>query len=363
MDTEQRLNLVTRNTAEVLTPTEIRKILETRTRPKAYIGFEPSGLMHIGIGLVCARKIRDFVEAGFDFTVFLADWHAWINNKLGGEMQNIRTCGEYFRHCFTGIGIDPGKVRYVWASELAEHIEYWEKVIRIGKSNSLTRVRRALPILGRGMEGDDVEAAALFYPCLQAADILQMELDVAYAGMDQRKAHILAREAAERLGFKKPAAVHTPLLMGLSAGKGRMGTGMFDENPELDAQIEFKMSKSIPESEVIVHDEPSMIRDKLRGAYCPQGEVEMNPVLEIAKVIIFPERGRMQIAMPKKPEKSRSYEHYVDLESDYRKGEIHPLDLKNSVAEELIGLLEGVRKVFSANPEPLRRMLSIEVTR
>lgn len=363
MDLEQRLQHVTRNTAEVLTPSEIREILETRSRPKAYIGFESSGLMHIGIGLVCGRKIRDFIEAGFDFTVFLADWHSWINNKLGGNMENIQICGEYFKHCFTGLGVAPGRVRYVWASELAERIDYWEKVIRVAKSNSVTRVRRALPIMGRAMEAGDVEAAALFYPCMQAADIFQMDLDVAYAGIDQRKAHILAREAAERLGFKKPASVHTHLLIGLKAGKTRMSAGAFDENPELDAQIEFKMSKSVPESGVLVHDEPEVIREKVRAAYCPPKVVEMNPVLEIARIIVFPEREKMTVAVPKKPEKTRTYEHYVDLESDYRKGDLHPLDLKNSIAEELIGLLEGVRREFSDHPEPLKRMLSIEVTR
>ena len=115
MDTKDRMHLVTRNAEEVITKDQIAEILETRSRPKAYWGFECSGLMHIGMGLIIGSKIRDMVNAGFDFTIFLADWHSWINNKLGGDMDNIRRCGEYFKDCFTGIGIPREKVSYVWA--------------------------------------------------------------------------------------------------------------------------------------------------------------------------------------------------------------------------------------------------------
>ena len=183
--------------------------------PRAYWGFEASGPMHIGMGLVCGKKILEMVEAGFDYTIFLADWHSWINNKLGGVMENIHLCGEYFKQCFSAIGIAPEKVTYLWASDLAAEREYWEKVVRIAKSVNVSRIWRALPIMGRGMESKDLEAASTFYPCMQAADIFELQLDVACAGMDQRKAHVLARDVAEKLEWQKPTSVHTHLLMGL----------------------------------------------------------------------------------------------------------------------------------------------------
>ncbi|HKM75180.1 MAG TPA: tyrosine--tRNA ligase, partial [Candidatus Bathyarchaeia archaeon] len=79
MDTETRLKLATQETEEVITKEELKTLLETNQRPKAYWGFEASGLMHIGMGLVCGKKIKDMIQAGFDFTIFLADWHSWIN--------------------------------------------------------------------------------------------------------------------------------------------------------------------------------------------------------------------------------------------------------------------------------------------
>ncbi|MDH5623933.1 MAG: tyrosine--tRNA ligase, partial [Candidatus Bathyarchaeota archaeon] len=94
-------------------------------------------IMHIGMGLVCTSKIKDMTKAGFHFIVFLADWHSWINNKLGGDMEKIHICGEYIKQCFTALGVPPVSVEYLWASDIAKDIEYWEKVIRIAKGASL----------------------------------------------------------------------------------------------------------------------------------------------------------------------------------------------------------------------------------
>lgn len=362
MDIEEKLELLTRNAEEVVTRSELREILETTASPRAYWGFESSGLMHIGMGLVCGGKIKDFVKAGFKFIIFLADWHSWINNKLGGNMENIRMCGEYFKQCFKALGISEADVAYLWASDIAKEVGYWEKVIRIAKSNSLRRVWRALPIMGRAMDTQDVEAAAVYYPCMQAADIFQMELDVACAGIDQRKAHMLARDSAEKLGFRKPACVHTSLLTGLQR-KRIAAVGTFDENADLNAKIAFKMSKSVPGSSILIHDPPEEIRSKVKGAFCPPKETRGNPVLEIARYVIIPEKGAIEVRRPRKEGGTATFTDFDALSQAYRKGSVHPLDLKESAAESLVDILSPVRREFETKPELLDKMKRIEITR
>lgn len=362
MDVETRLALVARDAEEIITRDELRSIVETKNHPRAYWGFEASGLMHIGMGLVCGRKIIDMIEAGFDFTVFLADWHSWINNKLGGEMANIRTCGEYFIQCFTALGISPSKATYSWASDLASKREYWERVVRVGKSINVNRVWRALPIMGRQMDSKDLEAASTFYPCMQVADIFELRLDVACAGIDQRKAHALARDVGEKLGWGKPTSLHTPLLIGL-AGAKKMDTTKYDEDRAVSSQISFKMSKSVAESGIIVHDDPETIKNKLKRAYCPQKETENNPVLQIGRCILFPWLGSIAIERPSKYGGPAAFDNYTELETEYRQGKIHPLDLKNAVAEGLIKILEPVREEFRQRPDLLHKMEQMEITR
>jgi len=361
LDLQKRIDLLTRNTAEVISPQEISKLLETNTSPRAYWGFECSGLLHIGIGLVCSAKIRDMVKIGFDFTIFLADWHSWINNKLGGDMENISTCGEYLKQIFTALGLTPEKVEFRWASDITNKVEYWEKVIRIAKSVSVKRTWRALPIMGRETSMTDIETAWVFYPCMQAADIFQMNLDVACSGIDQRKAHMLARDAAEKLKWKKPSCIHTPLLIGL---QGPHTTEQkFDENADLNVEISSKMSKSVPQSSILVHDTPEEIKAKIKNAYCPPKIVKANPILELARLIIYPEKDVLEIPRPAKYGGPETFESFKQLATAYMQSKIHPLDLKNGITEALTKILEPVREHFRRHPETLEKMLKIEITR
>jgi tyrosyl-tRNA synthetase len=361
LDLQKRIELTTRNTAEVVTPEEICTLLETNDSPRAYWGFECSGLLHIGIGLVCSAKIRDMVNAGFKFTIFLADWHSWINNKLGGDMENIRTCGEYLKQIFTALELTPDKVQFRWASDITEKVDYWEKVIRIAKSVSVKRTWRALPIMGRETNITDIETAWVFYPCMQAADIFQMNLDVACSGIDQRKAHMLARDAAEKLRWKKPSCIHTPLLIGLQGPETT--EKKFDENAELNVEISSKMSKSVPQSSILVHDSPKEIAAKVKNAYCPPKVVKGNPIIDLARLIIFPEKDGLEIPRPAKYGGPETFESFESLVNVYSEGELHPLDLKNGVTEALVEILKPVREHFQENPEMLEKMLKIEITR
>lgn len=359
MDVEDKVNLVARNTEEIVTREELRRLLEVESKPKAYWGFEPSGLMHLGTGLVCGLKILDMVEVGFNFTIFLADWHAWINGKLGGSMENIRFCGEYLREGFIALGLTPDKVKYRWASELVGQAEYWETFLRIAKSVNLARVIRALPIMGRQLTtGSDVEFAWLVYPGMQASDIFMLDLDCACAGIDQRKAHMLARDAAEKLGFKKPVCVHTHLLPGLFPPEKR---GVYDEDERLSLQISSKMSKSLPKTCIYVHDSPEEVRGKIRAAYCPPRQAEGNPVMEIARYIIFARGDRpLEIPRAEKYGGPLTVYSYRELESLYASGSLHPLDLKNAVAEALIEILEPFYRHFKGKEEMLERMRVLE---
>ena len=358
---DQRLKLATRGTVEILQTSELQRLLEQKNNPRAYWGFECSGMMHLGFGLVCGDKIGQMLDAGFEFIVFLADWHSVINNKFGGDLEKIRKAGEYFKHCFTALGLtrERGRLEYKWASELAGSPDYWERVIRVGKSTTTQRVMRALPIMGRELKTIETEAASLFYPCMQVADIFQMQLDIACAGIDQRKAHVLAREVGERLGWGKPICIHAPLLMGL-AGISTLETSSYDEDPKISQVIAAKMSKSKPENNILVHDQPEQITDKLRRAYCPPKVVDGNPILQYYKLLIFPFFNEVVIDRSEKYGGNLELHAYSDLEEAYRDGKIHPQDLKSNMAKLLAERLRPVREYFRKHAAPLEEMRKIE---
>ena len=198
MDVERKIEVVTRRPAEeVLTRDGLKQMFETEAHPRHYIGFEISGKVHLGTGLSTALKVRDFLEAGMKPTVFLADYHAWINGKMGGDLEKIQLVAKgYFKSAFLSLGLEEGKVDYVLASELYEN-DYWKTVLEVSKSTTLARMLRCTTIMGR-KEGDATDSASVLYPAMQVADIFKLNVDLAHAGMDQRKVHVLAREVAEK---------------------------------------------------------------------------------------------------------------------------------------------------------------------
>ena len=213
MDIERKIELVKRKpTEEVITEEGLREMFENYAHPKHYIGFEISGKVHLGTGLCTALKLKDFIEAGIKPTVFLADYHSWINGKLGGDLEQIRKIGiGYFKHAFVSLGLPEDKVDYVLASDIYDE-SYWPEVLRITKDTTIKRMLRCITIMGR-KESEGTKSSAILYPAMQAADIFKLDVQIAHAGMDQRKVHMLAWEIARKQG-KKFVSVHGHLLPG-----------------------------------------------------------------------------------------------------------------------------------------------------
>lgn len=356
MTTEEKLKLISRNCQEILTEDDLKELVESGRPINHYIGFEISGMVHLGTGLMSMGKIADFIKAGARCKIFLADFHSFLNNKLGGDWENIRWASEnYFKEALIAslkvFGVEEGQVEFVSGKELYEtQPEHWQNFMEIGKQVTLSRNLRSISIMGK-KQGTDVDMATLFYPPLQVADIVTMDINLAHAGMDQRKAHVIAREAIKKIpgNHSTPVAVHQNLIAGLTAPE----TGANDEES-------LKMSKSKPGSAIFVHDTPDEIREKLKKAYGPPKETEFNPLLNWVKTLVFwgEDEGEFVVERPEKFGGNKTYTKYADVVADYASGELFPLDLKNSLAEWLIKKLEPVRTHFEVpkNKEALVKM-------
>ena len=347
MDIEERLELVTRPpTEEVVTLDDLRILLETNAHPKHYIGLEISGLLHLGSLIITGFKLRDFIKAGFKCTVFLADWHSYINDKFGGDWEKIKEAAKYYKEAFQLFV--PG-VEVVLGSDLYHHNdEFWKDYMRFCKQITLARNARCLTIMGRS-ERDKLDFAQYLYPPLQAVDIRAMDLDLVHAGMDQRKVHMLVREVFPRLGWKTPVAVHHHLLPGLSEPV-RLG---LDEDVESDTSISSKMSKSKPWTCIFIHDEEEEIRKKLRQAWCPKGLVDGNPVIELVRYIVFHEFDVLEVKRPEKYGGPVTFEGFEELKKAYVEEKVHPADLKDAVASALNKVIAPLRKHFEGRADLL----------
>jgi len=345
MDVEKRIELIRQVGEEIITEPELRELLETKQRPIAYDGFEPSGVAHIAFGVLRAINVQDMIDAGIHFKLYVADWFAWLNNKLGGNLEKIKETGKYFVEVWKAAGIPMNKVTVEWTSNAIKDPEYWKKVVLIAKNTTVPRATRCLSIAGR-KAGDLKQTALLFYPMMQTADIFWLKADICQLGLDQRRANMLAREVGPKLGWWKPIIVSHHMLMGLEGKKRPDG---LDDNKAFDIQISSKMSKSKPGTSIFVHDKKEQIKEKLGRAFCPPKQIQGNPVLEYCKFIVFRKLDSMHFKRPGKFGGDLEVQSYDELTNLYRKGNIHPLDLKNATAEALDKIIEPIRNHFEKN--------------
>ena len=235
MDLTEKIRLVKREpTEEVVTEEELVNLFNTNPHPRHYIGLEISGFLHLGSLILTGFKINDFIKAGAHCIVFLADWHTYLNNKLGGDWDKIRMVSKYYADAFKLFC--PG-VEIIEGSQLYESKKgYWMDLVKFSKNMSLERTMRSLTIMGRSTDKDKIDLGQLLYPPMQAVDIHTMDLDIVHAGMDQRKIHMLVREIFPKMKWKVPVAVHHHILAGLSEPESAQGD---------DADfVSSKMSKS-----------------------------------------------------------------------------------------------------------------------
>ena len=358
MDIETKIDLIKRPpTEEILVEEELRQLLETNEHPGHYQGFEISGLLHLGNFVISGFKINDLIKAGVRCQAYLADWHSFINNKFGGDWDKILSATKYYAEAFKFFC--PG-AKIVIGSELYhDNNEYWKNLVKFSKHLTLSRTLRCMTIMGRS-ENEKLDLAQYFYPPMQAVDVKEIGADIPHGGMDQRKAHVLAREIFPKMGWQKPVAVHHHLLMGIAKPVE------LKSKDKLEQVIASKMSKSKPWTAIFIHDTEQQIKGKLKKAWCPERQAEMNPILEIVRHVIFHEHETFRIDRLARFGGPAEFQNYQELEKAYTEGSLHPQDLKNAVAKELAKILEPLRKYFERNKEAresLQVMKNSQVTR
>ena len=309
---------------------------------RCYVGFEPSGKAHIG-WKVLALQCKRMLEADANVMIFLADWHAWVNDKFNGDMQAIQTTAAYMEATFRALldhppeGEGPGELRFVWASKVMESPDYWARVLRCSKGATLAMVRKTFTIMGRDEASSDHDLSKFYYPAMQAADIFEMDIDVAIGGMDQRKAHMFMRDVASKYGWQKATCLHTPIISSLKASGARMES--FDH----------KMSKSDPKGALLIHDNAEQIRKKMRKAYISPEDPE-SPVYELAEHIVLAEFGEIVVTPDPRFGEPSTWTSLEAFRTAVMDGTLHPLDAKFGVADGIARGLYGVHAHFESDP-------------
>jgi len=327
MDAQEKLRLIKRNTEEVVTEEELEEIVDTKEHPTVYCGTELSGPVHLG-HLTHLIKFKDYQKAGLNIKILLADLHTQLNLK--GEIEWIQKMAEYWEETFKAFGLT--EAEYILGTSYQMKEEYMKDVLELSTNVTVNRGERSMREVSRGEES--AEISQLIYPLMQAIDVPHLNADIAHGGIDQRKVYMLGREHLPDIGYKAPTSIYNPLLISL-------------QGPQT------KMSSSKPKTMFPAHADKEEIQNKINQAYCPQGETQGNPIIEIADLAIMPMQGELKIERPEKYGGNKTYKDIQELKKDFKKEELHPADLKKATGKAVAEILKPVREHFEKNPEYL----------
>jgi len=332
MELKEKLELIKKNTAEIITEDELNSLLKSKKTVKAYWGRAPTGPIHMG-HIVSLSKIFDLQNAGIDVTILIADIHASLDDLKAPWDETEK------RINYTTKAIEltlPWKIKpkFVIGSSFQLNKEYVTDVLKLSTLTTVTRATRAASEVTR-MKNPKV--SEMIYPIMQALDEQYLGVDIQIGGLDQRHILALAREYLPKLNYKPRIEIMTPLVTSLK------GPGV-------------KMSSSVPGSHIKVHDSEEAIKKCINEAYCPAGDIKGNPITELCRYLIFPVKGSIKIERPSKFGGDVVFENYIELEKEFVNKKLHPMDLKNAVAGELILTFSKVRQYFEKNKEILEEL-------
>lgn len=330
LSVDEKYDLITRNLQETLGEEKLKTILKDRNI-RVYWGTATTGKPHVGY-FVPMTKIADFLRAGCEVKILFADLHAYLDNmKAPWELLKLRT--EYYEHVIKSmleaIGVPLEKLIFIRGSSYQLTEKYTLDVYRLSSLVTEHDAKKAGAEVVKQV--DHPLLSGLLYPGLQALDEEYLEVDAQFGGVDQRKIFTFAEKYLPSLGYEKRIHLMNPMVPGLAGDK---------------------MSSSIEDSKIDLLDCASVVKKKLKKAFCEPGNVQDNGLLCFLKFAIFPILHGSPFIIDRKDANGGPilFENYEKVHEAFSSTQLHPGDLKLGVEGAINKLLDPIRKKFEQDP-------------
>ncbi|KAK8400547.1 hypothetical protein O3P69_003308 [Scylla paramamosain] len=265
MRAKEQLSLICRRLDEVIGEDRIAAVIKERPL-KIYWGTATTGKPHVAY-FVPMTKIADFLKAGCEVTVLLADLHAYLDNmKAPWSLIEYRT--RYYKAVIEAmlkaIGVSVENLRFVQGRNYQLGSHYTRDMYRLAAMVTEHDAKKAGAEVVKQV--DAPLQSGLLYPGLQALDEEYLEVDAQFGGVDQRKIFMYAEKYLPKLGYQKRSHLMNPMVPGLTGGK---------------------MSASEVDSKIDLLDSADDVARKLRGASCDPASPD-NGVMAFVNYVVFP---------------------------------------------------------------------------
>ncbi len=290
---------------------------------RIFSGIQPTGRKHLGNFIGAIRQYVEGQDRGDPAIYCIVDLHAVT---VPYEPAELRERLYDTTAILLAAGLDPERCVLFRQGDVHEHTELcWllSSVTAIGELNRMHQFRDK-SVAQREL----VSAGLLFYPVLQAADVLAYRAHEVPVGEDQREHLELMRDVARR--FNARFADGEDILVVPEHRIPEVGARIMDLQ---EPTRKMSTTGGTPEGTVLVLDDPKTIEKKVKRAVTDSG-TEIRRAADKPGVtnlidVLAAARGMSPAAVEEDLRDARGYG-----------------DLKAAVAEAVIGLLAPVREAY-----------------
>lgn len=312
---DKQLRIIKRGVIEILLEDELMKKLEkshkTNTPLKVKVGFDPTAPdIHLG-HTVLLEKMRQFQDIGHHIILIIGDFTGMIGDPTGrSEIRKPLTREEVLENAETYKQqvfkiLDAGRTEIRFNSEWLEKLTAVE-LIKLQAKQTVARMLEREDFKLRFSRHNPIGIHEFIYPLLQGYDSVILKADIEIGGTDQRFNLLMGRELQREYGLGQQVLVILPLLEGTDGEK--------------------KMSKSL-DNYVGISEPPQEIYGKVMSI----SDELMNRYYELLSNI--------------------SIDELNDLKEGLKRGHIHPMEAKKSLAFEIVERYHGKEAATKAKEE------------
>jgi tyrosyl-tRNA synthetase len=302
---DEQLAYLRKGAAEIIREEDLRAKLEASLKSgkplRVKLGVDPTAPdLHLGHTVVL-RKLKHFQDLGHTAIFLVGDFTAMVGDPTGQSETRPPLTREqveanaktYLEQVYKILNRENTEVRYnsEWLGKLSGH-----DMIRLCAHYRLARMLEREDFRSRLQGNLPISIHELLYPLLQAYDSVALQADVELGATEQKFNLLVGREIQREYGQPSQVALTMPILVGLDGQR--------------------KMSKSLG-NYVGISEAPSDMFGKLMSL----SDAMMWPYFDLVT--------------------DRTPEQIAALADEVKAGAKHPMDVKMSLAKEIIAGFHG----------------------
>ena len=312
---DEQIAYLRKGTSEIIREEDLRLKLEASAKSgkplRVKLGVDPTAPdLHLGHTVVL-RKLKHFQDLGHTAIFLVGDFTAMVGDPTGQSETRPPLTREqvdanaktYLEQVYKILNRENTEVRYnsEWLGKLSGH-----DMIRLCAHYRLARMLEREDFRSRLAGNLPISIHELLYPLLQAYDSVALEADVELGATEQKFNLLVGREIQREYGQTSQVALTMPILVGLDGVR--------------------KMSKSLG-NYVGITEPPSTMFGKL---------------MSLSDEMMWPYYDLVTDHTP---------EEIAGLADEVKAGSKHPMDVKMSLAQEIISGFQGAEAAEKAGAE------------